>query len=251
MISKFDIIDGVIVIVVLLVSFSIGLFYGFKHKIRNIETFFRKNRTNECSITETENVRTSEYLTANSSMGSIPIAFSLLGSFFSASTLIGLPAEVYTFGIQYWIASFAMALVPLVGAYITGPFFVNLKVMSVFEYFEMRFYSKNVRMIGMISYVVRACIGSAIFIYGPATTLYSLTQINEKLAIIFIGIIGTTYTALGGIKGVIWTDFFQVSIMFLCTGIILIKGLIDIGGLSNLWEICLNGGKIIENFYLY
>jgi Na+/proline symporter len=76
-----------------------------------------------------------------------------------------------------------------------------MKVKSVFEYFELRFKSKNVRILGMISYVTKTFISTAIFIYGPATSL-QLLNINIKLAIIVIGVIGTFYTAIGGIKAV-------------------------------------------------
>ena len=39
--------------------------------------------------------------------------------------------------------------------------------------------------------------------YGPATTLSYLTNLDETIAIALIGIVGTLYTTLGGIKAVV------------------------------------------------
>ena len=241
--TKFGFYDVFIIILIMSISFSIGVFFGFQKKIKRFHKYFSlKKREN---FDSNNGHQVAEYLIANSSMGAIPIAFSLLGSFFSATALLGNPAEVYTFGIVIWANAFAVSICPLIGAFITGPFFFRLKVMSVFEYLQLRFDSNGIRRIGMCSYLLRAFIGSAIFIYGPATSLFAITNIDQKYAIAIIGSIGTFYTAIGGIKAVIWADFFQVFVMFLSLIIIIIKGLYDIGGFSNLWTISLNGGKFL------
>ena len=72
----------------------------------------------------------------NANISTLPIAFSILASFFSANSLLGVPAEVYQYGFQFWITAFALAACPLLGAFFTGPFFAKIKVLSVFEYFE-------------------------------------------------------------------------------------------------------------------
>jgi Na+/proline symporter len=89
---------------------------------------------------------------------------------------------------------------PLIGAYITGPFFQRLNAKSAFEYLELRFDSTTVRKFGMACYVLRNFIACSIFIYGPATSLSFFTNLNEKIAIAAIGLIGTFYTTIGGIK---------------------------------------------------
>ena len=83
--------------------------------------------------------------------------------------------------------------------------------------------------------------------YGPATTLSYLTDLDEKLAIALIGFIGTFYTTIGGLRAVIWTDLFQALVMFTSLFFITIKGLIDVDGFENLWRINSNGGRL--NFF--
>ena len=76
---------------------------------------------------------TKEFFMANQSMRSLPVALSVLASFFSASTLLGTPAEIYQYGTQYWISVFGAMCAPITGALLFGPLFFKLKVVSVFQ----------------------------------------------------------------------------------------------------------------------
>ncbi len=58
-----------------------------------------------------------------------------------------------------------MMIGPLIGCYGTGPLFSKMKVSSVFEYLEIRFESKAVRLVGTVIYVWKNFIASAIFMY--------------------------------------------------------------------------------------
>lgn len=110
--NKFQLADYIIFGVMLLISVGIGVFYACAGG---------KQQTNR------------EFLMADRSMRSLPVALSVLASFFSASTLLGTPAEVYVYGIQYWISVFGAILAPLTGAFLFGPMFFKLKLVSVYE----------------------------------------------------------------------------------------------------------------------
>lgn len=229
--SQIQAVDYIVLALILFISIFIGLYHGFK---RNLLNYIKSRRQinnvieadlkpppeaaddeinskisgeedekieTENSSTINNNTQTSDYLIANSSMSTLPIAVSLLASFYSATTLIGMPAEVYQYGIQYWIIVIAQAFSPVVGAFITGPFFAKLNILSIFEYFEMRYNSKYVRLVGMTFYLIRNAIACAIFIFGPATSLAILARLDENICIGMIGLIGTFYTTVGGIKG--------------------------------------------------
>ena len=140
-----------------------------------------------------------------------------------------------------------MMITPIIGALATGPLFARSKVMSVFEYLRLRYDSNYVRLLGVSCYFIRNMISIAIFIYGPATTLSALTKMSIPASILLIGAISTFYTTIGGIKAVIWTDVFQMIMMF--TGLIAVisRGIQDIGGLNELWKINSQGGRL--NFF--
>ena len=66
-------------------------------------------------------------------MSAFPVALSVLSSFFSASTLLGVPAEIYYRGSQYWMAVWGSMMAPLAGVALFGPLFHRLQVVSVYE----------------------------------------------------------------------------------------------------------------------
>jgi sodium-coupled monocarboxylate transporter 8/12 len=77
----FSILDYGVFVLMLLVSAFIGVYFGFIAK---------KKQNN-----------TAEYLLGSKQMGFFPIAASLIASHISASTLLALPAEIYTNGCEY------------------------------------------------------------------------------------------------------------------------------------------------------
>ena len=149
---------------------------------------------------------------------------------------------IYTY--QFFVIMLGMIVTPIIGALYTGPMFARLKLLSVFEYLRIRFNSNSVRLVGMGCYLVRTWVSTAIFIYGPSTSLSFFTNLSENVAIAIIGTIGTFYTTVGGIKAVIWTDFFQLLVMFTGLFTIIGKGVSDVGGFWNLVEINSKGGRL-------
>ena len=157
--------------------------------------------------------------------------------------------EVYQYGIQNWTGVFGIMTAPLFGAYITGPLFARIKASSVFDYFKMRYGHNSVRLCAICCYLVRNFLAMSIFIYGPATSLSSMTNLSNTSSILLIGCITTFYTAIGGIKGVIWTDVFQTLIMFVGLVAVIGKGVYDVDGLANMWRINERGGRL--NFFVF
>ncbi|KAJ8299392.1 hypothetical protein KUTeg_023452 [Tegillarca granosa] len=187
---------------------------------------------------------TSEFLMANRDMRYLPVALSVLASFFSASTLLGTPAEIYQYGTQYWISVFGAVLAPITGALLFGPLFFRLKLVSVFEYLELRFRSRTVRLFGALIFLIRATLGMGIVLYGPSTALNAVTQFPVWGIILMLGGVCTFYTTLGGMKAVIWTDVFQTIVMLAGMLAVFIQGCIKVGGLSRMWELADMGGRI-------
>lgn len=114
-VSRITWLDYVVLALIMMMSILIGLYHGFRDRIKS---FFSNRVVNEeknddgggggggeieltttNEAAKTPNSKTSEYLMANSSIGTLPVAFSLLASFYSATALVGMPAEVYQYGI--------------------------------------------------------------------------------------------------------------------------------------------------------
>lgn len=50
-----------------------------------------------------------------------------------------------------------------------------------------------------------------------------------------MGLITTIYTAIGGLKAVIWTDCVQYILMMIALFVVIIKGTADVGGVDRVF----------------
>ena len=104
--------DYVVFGLMLLISAGIGIYHGCTGG---------KQRT------------TSEYLLGDRSMKTMPISISLLVSFLSAITLLGVPSEIFTYGAEYMVVLFSYILLIAIAAIIFAPIFHGLRLTSVHE----------------------------------------------------------------------------------------------------------------------
>ncbi|XP_059148788.1 sodium-coupled monocarboxylate transporter 1-like [Physella acuta] len=220
-VGRFSVADYIVFSATLLISAAIGIFYAIKGQ-----------------------TSTKQFLMADRSMKYLPIALSVLASFFSASTLLGTPAEIYQYGTMYWVCVFGSVFAPLTGALLFGPMFFNIKVVSVFQYLELRFHSKLVRLFGAFIFLLRATIGMGIVLYGPSTALSAVTEFPTWAVIVVVGVVCTFYTSIGGLKAVIWTDVFQTLVMLAGMVAVLIKGFLVSGGGADVWDVNYRGKRI-------
>ena len=76
---------------------------------------------------------TQEYLLADKQMSVIPVSFSLMASFMSAITLLGVSAENYMFGTQFVVINLSYIVGTPIAAHIFLPVFYKLKIVSIYE----------------------------------------------------------------------------------------------------------------------
>lgn len=115
---KFDLSDYGVCIAMLGVSAGIGVFYAIAGRKQNT---------------------TKEFLFGGKTMNVIPVGLSVLATFLSAITLLGVPAESYQFGIQYWLINISYCFMLPVVAHIYVPLFYKLQVSSVNEVMLIQF----------------------------------------------------------------------------------------------------------------
>ena len=74
-----------------------------------------------------------EYLHANQSMGLLPVSVSLMASFMSAITLLGVPAENYMYSTQFVAINISYIIGTPICAFIFLPVFYSLNLTSAYE----------------------------------------------------------------------------------------------------------------------
>ncbi|XP_069124073.1 sodium-coupled monocarboxylate transporter 2-like [Argopecten irradians] len=221
--NTFTTVDYVLFGLILSVSASIGLFYAIKDRKRQ---------------------NTREFLMAGGDMNPLPVSLSLLASFMSAITLLGVPAEMYNYTTMYWWIGLGYLFVAFGAAHVFIPIFYKLRVTSAYEYLEYRF-SKGVRTAGSLTFSFQMLLYMALVLYAPSLALNAVTGFTLWGSVIAVGAVCTLYTCLGGMKAVLWTDTFQVVMMFAGLIAILIKGSIESGGLALAWEKAENSSRVV------
>ena len=76
---------------------------------------------------------THEYHLGSRAMGLVPVTMSLIVSYISTITLIGYPAEMFAFGVQYYWFTLGIFLGILLSTFVCVPLFYPLKLTSVNE----------------------------------------------------------------------------------------------------------------------
>ena len=110
--SKFGVADYAIFALLLVFSAGIGLFHALSGS---------KQRTVQ------------EFLLANRSMSFLPVALSLLATFQSAVAILGVPAEIFHSGTEYWFLGCSYFLGLLIPAHVFIPVFYRLRLTSTYE----------------------------------------------------------------------------------------------------------------------
>eukprot|EP00112_Aurelia_sp_Birch-Aquarium-sp1_P023617 Seg7099.1 transcript_id=Seg7099.1/GoldUCD/mRNA.D3Y31 product="Sodium-coupled monocarboxylate transporter 2" protein_id=Seg7099.1/GoldUCD/D3Y31 len=109
--AKLSVWDYIVFGVMLASSSVIGIYYGIKSRHKS----------------------TKEYLTAGGNMHWFPISLSIFASFFSAVGLMGVPAEVFTYGIQFYAHIIGFVLTMIISATIFAPVFYRNRITSANE----------------------------------------------------------------------------------------------------------------------
>lgn len=112
--QRFSLPDYLVFIFMLVLCIFIGIYFGFMQKKESTE---------------------SEYLVGGRNMMVFPIALSLVASFISGITLVGLPSEVYSFGIQYLYVIGGVMSMGFIMSFFYLPVFHDLNITSTYEVF--------------------------------------------------------------------------------------------------------------------
>ncbi|KAL2737253.1 putative sodium-dependent multivitamin transporter isoform X2 [Vespula maculifrons] len=217
--------DYIVIVVMLLISTGIGIYYW---------------------LTGGRQKSTEEYFAANKSMSVLPVAIGLMASYLSAVSLLGVSSEIYVYGSQYMVINISYGIATAFVVYFYLPVFFKLNATSAFEYLQKRFGTPT-RLLASVAFFLQLLLYTGVVLYAPALALEATTDISRSLSVIGIGLICTFYSAIGGIKAVIITDVFQSALMIIAIITVIVTAAIDVGGLARIWEIAGEGSRLEFN----
>ncbi|CAG2166362.1 unnamed protein product [Oppiella nova] len=213
--DHFGAVDYVVFIAMLMISTAIGLFYAWKDR----------KTTNE-----------DEFLRGGKTMSPLPVCISIMASFLPSTSFIGFPTVVYATGTMLWVLVIPAVLAAVLAAQVFIPVFYNMNLLSVNEYIHKRFQSHNLQIITNVSTLLAMIPFFGVELFAPSIALSIVTDMSITSI--------TIYTSMGGLKGVVWTDFFQFTVMITGLLAVLIRGANVSGGMASAFQKAHTGGRI-------
>ncbi|WP_373895502.1 sodium:solute symporter [Virgibacillus sp. CBA3643] len=163
---------------------------------------------------------TKSFFTARGKIPAWVAGFSIYATTLSAITFMSTPEQAFLTDWSYSFGNLTIFLIVPVLIYFYIPFFRKLNVTTAYEYLEKRF-GVSIRSISSLLFVLFHIGRIAIVIYLPTLAITSVSSINPMLVASAVGVLCIVYTFLGGMEGVIWSDFIQ-GIIILAGGVAII-----------------------------
>jgi solute:Na+ symporter, SSS family len=168
---------------------------------------------------------------------------SILAAEISAATFLGAPESGFTRG-NWTYAQFAIGtiLARIIVSFLFIPLFYRQGVISLYEFLETRFgprtrswASGTFLLTRVLAMGTRLYVSAIILVLGYQLAVGRPVQPGEKFwifagAVFLVVVLTAIYTAAGGIRAVIWTDFIQVGVLVLALGFSIYWLLVSIPG---------------------
>uniref|UniRef100_A0A1I7W7V0 Sodium-coupled monocarboxylate transporter 2 n=1 Tax=Heterorhabditis bacteriophora TaxID=37862 RepID=A0A1I7W7V0_HETBA len=189
-----------------------------------------------------------EYLMGGRNLPAFPVALSLLTTFLSGILMLGVPAEMFQRGPQIWMNFVVGVISSIITCLVFLPVFHKMKSTCLHEYFIHRYNSPLIRQMFSAMFLSFTIIYMSVVIYAPSVALSPVLKINKWWLILVFGLCTTLYTCIGGLKAVVWTDSLQAVLMYGGVLAVIVQGLRHprVGGLSRVWEIAVESGRVGE-----
>ncbi|XP_069970064.1 sodium-coupled monocarboxylate transporter 1 isoform X2 [Penaeus vannamei] len=221
--TKFTVVDYVVFALMLVVSVGIGVYSSLRGKGAS---------------------STQAFLLGGRDMSLAPVAFSLTGGVISAISILGLPTELYLYGTQLVMNIFGAVVGVLVVRNVILPIVYPLRLVSIYQYIEIRFNSRALRKFATACQLLSSCFYVGLCLYAPSLALSSVTSLPTWASVIIMGSICTFYITIGGVKAVVYTDVIQTLVMFFGVLAVVIVVCRNMGGIEEVWEVAGQGGRL-------
>ena len=160
---------------------------------------------------------TDDFFLGGRRMPWLAVGLSMIATTLSTITYLGAPGEFIAHGIGMLTAQLAQPLNFLVIFWIVVPFLMRLRLTTAYEYLELRF-DYRVRLTGALLFVLIRFAWMGVVVYASSLAIHEMInddRIKIEYVIAGLGIFATVYTAVGGIRAVIWTDVIQFLVLML------------------------------------
>jgi len=154
------------------------------------------------------------FLLAGKTMPWYAMALSIMATQASAVTFISTTGQAYVDGMRFVQFYFGLPIAMVILCATVVPVFHRTKVFTAYEYLEQRFDGKT-RALASLIFLCQRGLSAGLTLYAPAIVLSAILGWPDRVTIALMGVTVITYTSLGGVKAVTWSDVQQMVIIFL------------------------------------
>ena len=143
-----------------------------------------------------------EYFVTANSYSAWPLATSVLATQCSTNSILGAPAFVAfaAGGGLVWLQyELALPLAMLISMIFIMPIILSLRVISVYEYLEIRF-DKKTRLLLSAFFLVTRLVVASITIYGVSVVIQLITGLSFFTSVMIFGFVTVVYDLLGALR---------------------------------------------------
>ena len=157
---------------------------------------------------------TAEFFVGSRSIPFWAAGISLYASNSSSIGYIATTAKAYATNWTYLLGNITNIIALVFVAIWIVPLLRRLSLTSVFDYLDQRFHLA-VRLAGSGMCILMHLGGRmSVILFLPSLAISTVTGVDVVWSVLMMGVVTIAYTALGGMKAVIWTDVAQVIVKF-------------------------------------
>lgn len=162
------------------------------------------------------------------------ISLSLFATNISSGSFLGLAGDAYRNGLAVGTLEWGAILGLILLAFVFLPYYQKRSVYTMPEFMEHR-YNLPVRLLFSGAVLIfEILINIPFLLFAGGLAIEVMFNIDRTWAIIAIAIFVATYTTIGGLGAVVWTDVIQGCFMIAGGAVVTIYGLYAIGGIDEL-----------------
>ena len=128
----------------------------------------------------------------------------------SSISYIAIPAKSFETNWQYLTNNLIAVIGLMFVAVWIVPLLRRLNLMSVFTYLETRFHPVIRTLASALCILMQIGARMSVILFLPSLAIATTTGIPVEWSIVIMGVFTMIYTAMGGMKAVVWTDFVQL-----------------------------------------
>lgn len=160
-----------------------------------------------------------DYFLAGRNMPWIVVAISMYATLMSTISFVAMPGEAYKNGMLLSLNSVGYAIFTPLAMWLFLRFFYQTKSFTCYEYLGRRF-NGTTHTLGAVIFLIARSIYAGTVFYAAAKVFETLVGWDPTFTVLVLGVFAVGYTAIGGMRAVMFTDVVQTVILL--SGLVLV-----------------------------